>query len=343
MQKSKWNDYSYTILLCVSILFAVLLWIANTFFIEKAENAGQFFSAELENIVGSMKDEVLEFVDLFTPGQILASGAENEASANVNMESSEMAASMDGVQEVELPDNLAIGSASEADVADVSQEYGTEIETAIEGTQAAVMEETQIEEQPVIFHADISYFDDALFIGDSRTVGLYEYGGLGKAEVFADTGMNIYKVFTEKFKLQNGEEITLETALQTMDFGKVYIMLGINELGYDFEQTVARFSETIDTIIKYQPDAVVFIQANLHITKEKSEESEYFTNSNIDKYNSAISELANDSQIFYLDANPLYDDEEGYLSTEFTTDHAHILGKYYVDWVDFILQNAVKG
>lgn len=300
MQKSKWNDYSYTILLCVSMVFAVILWTANAFLAEKAGNIDKLPAAELEP-------------------------------------------STDSIQGVELPENLAIENASEAVNADVSKEHSTEIEAAEEEKQTAVIEEVQAEEQPVIFPADISYFDDALFIGDSRTVGLYEYGGLGKAEVFADTGMNIYKVFTEEFELQNGEMVTLETALQTMDFGKIYIMLGINELGYDFEQTVARFSETIDTILKYQPKAYIFIQANLHITKEKSEESEYFTNSNIDKYNSAISKLSDGKQIFYLDANPLYDDEEGYLSTEFTTDHAHILGKYYVDWVDFILQNAVRG
>jgi len=119
-------------------------------------------------------------------------------------------------------------------------------------------------------------------------------------------------------------------------------MLGINELGYDFEQTVERFSEAVDTILTAQPKAYIFIQANLHITKEKSEKSEYFTNSNIDRYNEAISKLADNEQIFYLDVNPLYDDEQGCLSKEFTADHAHIKGKHYTEWVEFILQNAVR-
>ncbi len=353
MQKSKWNDYSYTILLCLSMVLAFILWIANAFWAEKAENIGQFFYAELDSIGGRVKDEALEFIDLFMPGQILASGTENETAVKVDAEVLEPALSADGTQKVELPENLALESASDsaqtgasevtADApASCSSVIGSEEQMELENDMAEALD-AEMEEAPVIFHADISYFDDALFIGDSRTVGLYEYGGLGNAEVFADTGMNIYKVFEQEFELRNKEKVTLEKALQTMKFGKVYIMLGINELGYDFEQTVACFSETIDTILKYQPEAVIFIQANLHITKEKSEESEYFTNNNIDKYNSAISELANEKQIFYLDANPLYDDEEGCLSTEFTTDHAHILGKYYVDWVDFILQNAVRG
>ena len=88
------------------------------------------------------------------------------------------------------------------------------------------------------FEADRSYFDDALFIGDSRTVGLYEYGNLGNALVLADPGMNVYKVFNRSFKLPSGESKTLEEILTEKQFGKIYVMLGINELGYDFDQTV---------------------------------------------------------------------------------------------------------
>jgi len=230
-----------------------------------------------------------------------------------------------------IPENLGIiEESTESDVVEEKQEEITSVEETIE------------EDTPQIYTADISYFDDALFIGDSRTVGLYEYGGLGNAEVFADSGMSIYKVFNEEFALRSGETVTLNEALSTKEFGKIYIMLGINELGYDFEQTVERFSEAVDTILTAQPKAYIFIQANLHITKEKSEKSEYFTNSNIDRYNEAISKLADNEQIFYLDVNPLYDDEQGCLSKEFTADHAHIKGKHYTEWVDFILQNAVR-
>ena len=230
-----------------------------------------------------------------------------------------------------IPENLGIiEESTESDVVEEKQEEITSVEETIE------------EDTPQIYTADISYFNDALFIGDSRTVGLYEYGGLGNAEVFADSGMSIYKVFNKEFALRSGETVTLNEALSTKDFGKIYIMLGINELGYDFEQTVERFSEAIDTILTYQPQALIFIQANMHITKEKYDESDYFTNSKIDRYNEAISKLADNRQIFYLDVNPLYDDEQGCLSKEFTADHAHIKGKHYTEWVEFILQNAVR-
>ena len=58
-------------------------------------------------------------------------------------------------------------------------------EDVTENTEAAVSSESMTT-------VDASYFDDALFIGDSRTVGLKEYGTLNNATFFANTGLSIY-------------------------------------------------------------------------------------------------------------------------------------------------------
>lgn len=50
---------------------------------------------------------------------------------------------------------------------------------------------------PVFQTVDDSYFDDALFIGDSRTEGLALYGSLTNADYFSSVGLTIFKV-TEK-------------------------------------------------------------------------------------------------------------------------------------------------
>ena len=38
------------------------------------------------------------------------------------------------------------------------------------------------------------YFDDALFIGDSRTVGIQQCGGIDSATYFCSVGMSLYGV-----------------------------------------------------------------------------------------------------------------------------------------------------
>ena len=327
MQKSRLGEYSYTILLSVSFLVVALLWQLGGLKEQKPDEISHFLQDATDDFFSwIMLEKSVEAVSVEVSG--LDTGTDVLPGPGViRVETVE-----DGIAKetgVVLPQGSVDGAGESLSAVGSDNEN---VSGMVETTATA----------PEFYRADVSYFDDALFIGDSRTVGLYEYGGLGNAEVFAHSGMSIYKVFDEEFTLQSGEETTLENALQTRQFGKVYIMLGINELGYDFNQTVERFSEAIMLIRELQPDALIFIQANLHITNKKSEESDLFNNTNINKFNQAIAELADEKQVFYLDVNPLYDDGEGGLSEEFTTDHAHILGKYYVDWVDFILQNAVQ-
>ena len=329
MKKSRLREYSYTILLGVSFCVMALLWQFGGLKEQKPDEISHFLQDATDDFFSwIMLEQSVEAVSAEVSG--LDEGTDEvTGSGEVRFE----------IMEEDLTENSgkeAAGGAQESGTGAGSgdaagTEFGADAENGVDAETA-----------PEFYHADVSYFDDALFIGDSRTVGLYEYGGLGNAEVFAHSGMSIYKVFNEEFELQSGEKVTLETALQTKQFGKIYIMLGINELGYDFDQTVERFKEAVALIRELQPDALIFIQANLHITNAKSEDSELFNNINIDLFNQAVGELADGKSIFYLDVNPLYDDEDGGLSEEFTTDHAHILGKYYVDWVDFILQNAVK-
>ena len=110
---------------------------------------------------------------------------------------------------------------------------------------------------------DASYFDDALFIGDSRTVGIAEYGSLKNATYFADVGLNVIAV-------KNVGTVTLPQLLSQKTFGKVYIMLGINELGNDLDDITAKFSSLIDTVRAAQPDAIIFVEANLHVGPSRS-------------------------------------------------------------------------
>lgn len=186
---------------------------------------------------------------------------------------------------------------------------------------------------------DVSYFEDALFIGDSRTEGLREYGSLGNASVIADSGMSIYRLWKESYTVK-GEKMTLEEVLNKHQFGKIYLMLGVNELGYDFGQTKKKYKESLEIIEKTQPQATVYLQANLHVTDEKSKNSDIYNNENINRMNQLMEELAEEKGFVYLDVNPLFDDENGNLSKEYTVDQAHILGIYYIDWANWILEHC---
>ncbi|MBQ7926902.1 MAG: hypothetical protein IJ335_11510 [Lachnospiraceae bacterium] len=190
---------------------------------------------------------------------------------------------------------------------------------------------TQVEE---------SYFQDALFIGDSRTVGLSMHGDLGEADVFADEGLTVFRLFGAKVEFPEGKK-TLEELLTEKQYGKIYIMLGINELGYRMERSVEKYKEMLDTIRGYQPKALIFLQANLHVTKDFSQKDQTFTNPKIDEINTAIAQMADGWTCFYLDANELFDDGEGNLDSNYASDELHIQVKYYPRWVQWLLGKGI--
>ncbi len=187
---------------------------------------------------------------------------------------------------------------------------------------------------------DESYFDDALFIGDSRTVGLRDYTDLSEhADFYCETSLTIYKVMEENFKGLG----TIEEALGAKDYGKIYIMVGINELGRGTtEDFMAKYTEVVDRLHELEPEAKIIIQGIMRVSGEKSESDAIFNNSNINARNRAIATLADNETIFYIDVNEVVCDEEGNLNGDYTFDQIHLLGVYDDLWKQFLLSHGIE-
>ncbi len=211
------------------------------------------------------------------------------------------------------------------------------------GTQSS---ETKLE--PVVEYGfekvDSSYFKDALFIGDSRMVGLAEYSGLEGATFYADVGLTIYKIFEKPFIKVEGKKgkITLEEALQKNHYKKIYLMIGINELGTGTtEDFLEAYTAAIEKIKKLQPDSIFFIQGILYVTAERSEEDSVINNQNIKMRNDSISMLANGRDTFYIDVNEIYTDSEGNLGKDYSNDNVHLKAEYYDLWTEFLMEHGI--
>lgn len=188
--------------------------------------------------------------------------------------------------------------------------------------------------QTIFVPSGPEYFDDALFIGDSRTVGIRDYGTLKNADYFCNVGLSAYQIDNTT---ENGK--TVWAFLNEKKYAKIYVMLGINEVGNDIELTVSAYRKIIDGIKEVQPDAIIYIQANLHVTS--AYENNIINNDRINMLNSRLSEMADNSKVFYLDANCIFDDEYGALPSESSSDGVHFLAKYYSIWCDWLCQNTV--
>ena len=220
---------------------------------------------------------------------------------------------------------------------------GKEPTAAVTPTPEVTAEPTPTPE-PTPLHfttVDASYFDDALFIGDSRTVGIAEYGNLKNATYFADVGLNVYVAQTKSISVKNVGTVTLPQLLSQKTFGKVYIMLGINELGTGTaESWAAQYKVLLDEVRELQPDAIIFLQAIFHTTQEKSDAT-FFKNSTIDARNAELQKLADNETVFYIDCNPVFDDSTGALTPEYSGDGVHVKAAYYPMWRDYLFQFGV--
>lgn len=191
---------------------------------------------------------------------------------------------------------------------------------------------------------NIGYFSDAAFLGDSRTLGISDYAGLEEADFYCDSGMMIFKLLEEEITYQKtGDKVDLTQVLQEKQYGKIYIMLGMNELGYGNTETyLEQYRKVVDQIREWQPQAIIYIMANLHVSREKNNMETEFNNININDKNAASAQLANGTDIFYLDANPLFTDEDGFLNAELTFDGVHLYAQHYDVWREFLLEHAVE-
>lgn len=195
-------------------------------------------------------------------------------------------------------------------------------------------------EEPV--EIPVATFEKTLFIGDSRTVGLMEYGVIEDAHFFSDVGMTVYNINDKVISVPNVGRVTLKQLLDGKEYDKIYVMLGINELGYNMKQTVGVYGELIDMIQSKEPNAIIVLQGNLHVTKERSTSDSVINNPAINRFNDAVKQQADYEKVFYLDPNVLFDDEEGHLSDEKTGDQAHIYAKHYKEWADWIAVETGK-
>lgn len=189
-------------------------------------------------------------------------------------------------------------------------------------------------------------FPNTLFIGDSRTVGLRDYGKLSDATFFCNVGLNAYRVFSESVEVAGVGKVTLNQLLDKKQFDQVYVMLGINELGYNPATTAKKYEAIVSGIHAKQPNAKIIINSTLHVTKACNDITEgnkaIFTNKRINDFNALIAALADNDKVFYLDINPAFDDANGHMTAEYAAgDGIHIKAKYYLLWRDYLDKHRI--
>lgn len=188
------------------------------------------------------------------------------------------------------------------------------------------------------------YFDDAVFIGDSRVVSLYEYSDWKEATYYCSSGMTLGGVFkdpTGRWKDGNWK-VNIADALQQKQYKKVYIMLGINDMGVgDLDYFMNHYTDMVNQIHEWQPDAIIYIMSIMNVSAERNAQGDYINNEAIRVRNERLKELDNGRDTFYLDINSVVCDENGCLNAEYTFDGVHLYAQYVPLWTDYLKTHAI--
>lgn len=191
---------------------------------------------------------------------------------------------------------------------------------------------------------DSSYFDDAVFIGDSRTEGMITANGLYNAKAFTHKGLTVDTAFKDLVVCIDEQYYTVVDALSHTDFNKVYIMLGINETGWVYSSKfIEGYGKIIDAVREANPDAVIYIQEILPVSNSVSTTHDYIKNSKIDEYNELLQQLAEEKQVYFIDTAKAVAASDGSLPEDAAVDGIHMKNSYCQKWLDYLMTHTVSG
>ncbi|MBP8640701.1 MAG: S-layer homology domain-containing protein [Oscillospiraceae bacterium] len=200
------------------------------------------------------------------------------------------------------------------------------------------------------------YFSNACFIGHSLVNGMQTTFGLSNTDFYARNSATAkYFLGLSDFTLSsshidsNGNTVadtgTLEQALALKSYGKVYIMLGINEIGStdsSRQSFYTSMSNIITLVRKTQPNAVIYLFSLTAVSQSCSESSASFNRDNIVAFNTVIKQLCKDKKTYYLNVFDLLCNSNGFLpASAGSSDGIHLLSSEYVKIKTYLLSHTV--
>ncbi len=199
---------------------------------------------------------------------------------------------------------------------------------------------------------DASWFDDAVFIGDSVSQGLQMYcastGALGNATFLCSQSFSAPANFgsitsSSTHPSYNGVKVRVEDGVAACGKTNVFIMLGINNMDGSVESTTASLVRLVNAILEKSPDVNIFIESVTPTTSTSTRVTSTFNNAKIASYNAAMKTYCEENGWYYMDIASAVSDENGYLKSNLCSD-ANGMGIHFNSsaaklWIEYLKNN----
>ncbi len=195
---------------------------------------------------------------------------------------------------------------------------------------------------------EASWFDDAVFVGDSVTLKLSYYadnGSVGNATFlcagslgYNNAQMGLYEE-GNVHPVLNGETVTVVGGLSALQPKKILVMLGMNDIGlYGVDGAIEGMKTLTAQISQSCPNAVIYIQSVTPMLT--GSQLTDLNNRTIAEFDSKLQPICQERGYIYLDVASAVEDGSGSLIPEYCGD-PQAMGLHFSDagceaWVSYL-------
>ncbi|MBR5306810.1 MAG: hypothetical protein IKU47_07800 [Oscillospiraceae bacterium] len=197
---------------------------------------------------------------------------------------------------------------------------------------------------------DLSYFEDACFVGDSLTDGLRIYTGIENSVAniakFVCNKNLTPKSFIEGVipfnwdrKTQNGIEAIVEEDPEIL-----YITLGTNAMTFMTDEQFLYYYDQMLTQLQDQlPDSLFYVCSLTPTTQAAAAKRPIFSYDRLYNVNNQVAKLASEKGMHYINLHEVLAGDDGYLKPEYDSglDGIHLKPEAYTYWVQYLMTHTV--
>lgn len=184
---------------------------------------------------------------------------------------------------------------------------------------------------------DSYYYDDAIFIGSRTLAGLGDYGFVPSENILVSESITLANFSTVILSADNTESGIAEI-VERKDIGKIYIMIGINDLS---DRGNEGFFDGLESFINSISGKKIYLMSLMPVPAER--ENDIAFNSDIDEYNSLLLKFADKMNVHYLDVNTDFRGNDGKLPAAYAEANGIRLKKeIYGRLSDYILTHTYE-
>ena len=197
----------------------------------------------------------------------------------------------------------------------------------------------------------VSFFDKAVFIGDSISVTLEYYcnasGALGKAQFLCAGSMSPSNMLTgqilPEYPKGSGNKPAIEESVAASGAKVCYVMLGMDNIGYGLERSTGDYVKILNNIAERNPGVQIIVQSVTPMTENSKSYTEKLNNDTINAFNERMLEICQENRWYFVNVAERFKDENGFLIEDFCSDKASMGMHFTYDgakvWVDYLLNH----